>query len=262
MLPVSCTIFRSIQLSFPIFARKWRNGAGTFLAPSRDRSVLKMTTVMKRLVVALGVIAGFSLSAPSADAASILFAVNVKIEGPSVAGDQTVATLRFDDFGANQVKLTVQSSLNAATEFLSDLAFNVKPSFTPSAITASYLAGSQVGAFQLPGLLRATQNAQNPAGPTTGYDFNFAFTTSNAQQGAKRFNLGDSFQYLFSAPGLTAEDFDVASAASHFAYAHVQGIGGDGSAGYGGKKASVPEPTSVLLLMIGAGAAFARARKA
>jgi hypothetical protein len=216
----------------------------------------------KRLLVSFGFIVAFALCTAPAQAASILFAVNVKIDGPSVSGDQTVATLRFDDFGANQVKLTVHSSLNAATEFLSDLAFNVKSPFAPSSVSASYVAGSQAGAFLLPTLLKAGQNAQNPAGPTNGYDFNFAFTTSNSQQGAKRFNLDDSFQYLFSAPGLTAADFDVASAASYFTYAHVQGIDG-GSAGYGGgPPSSVPEPASVLMLMIGAGAAIVRARKA
>ncbi len=222
-----------------------------------------MSTLMKRLVVVSGILAGSALVAPGAEAASILFAIKVKVEAsaPPVSGDQTVATLRFDDVGANQVKLTVKSSLNAATEFLSDIAFNVKPTFTPNSITASYIAASQTGAFNLPGLQRGGQNTQNPAGPTSGYDFNFSFTTSNSQQGTKRFNLNDSFQYLFTAPGLTTADFDVANAATLFAYTHVQGIAG-GSAGYGAARSTaVPEPTGILLLLIGAGAAFARSRK-
>jgi hypothetical protein len=223
-----------------------------------------MSTLMTRLVVVSGILAGSALFAPGAEAASILFAIKAKVEGsaPSVSGDQKVATLRFDDLGANQVRLTVKSSLNAASEFLSDIAFNIKPTFTPSAITATYIASSQVGAFNLPGLQKGAQNTQNPSGPTSGYDFNFSFTTSNSQQGTKRFNLNDSFQYLFTAPGLTTADFDLATAATHFAYAHVQGIGLGGSAGYvAGSSNAVPEPTGILLLLMGAGAAFARSRK-
>lgn len=224
-----------------------------------------MSILMKRLVVAFGILSGSALCATGAEAASILFAIKVKVEDSSlhVSGDHKVATLRFDDVGANQVKVTVKSSLNAASEFLSDLAFNIKPTFTPSAITATYIASSQVGAFSLPGLQQGGQNTQNPSGPTSGYDFNFSFTTSNSQQGTKRFNLNDSFQYLFTAPGLTTADFDIANAASHFAYTQVQGIGPNGaSTGYvGGPPTAVPEPTGILLLMIGAGAAFAQSRK-
>ena len=219
---------------------------------------------MRRFAIAT--LFALTCAVPSAHAATIQIDLNVLLTGPAVSGDQTVATLLFEDVAPNQVRLTVTSSLNAVNEFFSDIAFNVNSSFVPSAIGASYVAGSQVGSFDLPTLSAAAQNGQNPPGPGSGFDYNYGFTLANSSGGALRFNLNDSFQYLFTANGLDALDFLAANADGHYGYAHIQGIGtSNGSAAYVSTDPtvpSVPEPTSLLLLATGliAGARTLRKR--
>jgi hypothetical protein len=220
---------------------------------------------MRRFAIAT--LFALTCAVPSAHAATIQLDINVLLEGTPVAGDSTVATLLFEDVGLNQVRLTVTSSLVDIDEFISDIAFNVAAGFDPSDITASFVGGSQVGAFTLPTLSSTNQNSQNPPGASTGYDHQYSFTTSNSGGGVQRFNLSDSFQYLFTANGLDALDFGVANAAGYYAFAHVQGIGP--TAGLSSSYVStdpnipaVPEPTSLLLLATGliAGARTLRKR--
>jgi hypothetical protein len=217
---------------------------------------------MRRL--AFATLFALTCAAPSAHAASIQININVLLDGALVSGDPTVATLLFEDVAPNQVRLTVTSSLNAANEFISDIAFNVASGFNPATITAGFVGGSQVGAFDLPSL-SSSANGQNPPGPGSGFDHRYQFTTANSDGGSHRFNLTDSFQYLFTATGLDALDFGVANANGYYALSHVQGM----TAGSGTYAAtidpnipSVPEPTSLLLLATGliAGARTLRKR--
>jgi hypothetical protein len=219
---------------------------------------------MRRFAIAT--LFALTCAVPSAQAATIQININVLLEGAAVSGDSTVATLLFEDVAPNQVRLTVTSSLNAANEFISDIAFNVASGFTPSAITASFVGGSQVGSFVLPTLESGAQNGQNPPGPGSGLDHWYQFKTSNKDDGAERFNLTDSFQYLFSATGLDAFDFAFPNSDGHYAYSHVQGMtAGSGSYAATGTTTdipSVPEPTSLILLATGliAGARTLRKR--
>jgi hypothetical protein len=222
---------------------------------------------MRRFAIAT--LFALTCAVPSAQAATLQIDINVLLEGNPVAGDSTVATLLFQDTGAgNEVTLTVTSSLVDVDEFFSNIAFNVN-GFDPSDIIASFKAGSKVGDFDLPTLLTDDQNGQNPPGAGTGLDAQYRFETNNSDSGTHRFNLTDSFQYVFTAAGLDALDFSSTNAAGYYALAHVQGIGdGKTSSVYVSNgpstppPPSVPEPTSLILLATGliAGARSLRKR--
>ena len=97
------------------------------------------------------------------------------------------------------------------------------------------------------------EDAPGPRGNGSGNEFddNSAFTSRG---GANRFNLHDTFQYLFTAPDLDAVDFIVANGDDHDGYAHFQGIDGgsaDDIAMTPDDGPAVPEPTSLLLLGTG-----------
>jgi hypothetical protein len=205
--------------------------------------------------LAIATLLALTCAVSSAQAAVIQIDINILLQGTAVAGDSTVATLRFEDTAANTVRLTVSSSLNDLDEFISDISFNVL-GINPATIGTSFVAGSQVGSFNLPTLTGGVNN-QNPAGPGADFDYLYEFTVGGGPGGGLRFDQSDSFQYDFTGAGLDALDFLAANSQGYFAYAHVQGIGlnADNSSAYiardPGNPPVVPEPTSLLLLATG-----------
>lgn len=150
---------------------------------------------------------------------------------------------------------TLIALFGASSAHAAALQLNPNVLLEPSGIIATYVVGSQAASFTLPSLQSGVQNSQNPPGPGGNgsgneFDYNYAFTVGSADN---RFNLNDSFQYLFTAAGLDVADFIVANGAGYYGYAHVQGIDG-GSAGYVASTpelTAVPEPASLLLLGTG-----------
>jgi hypothetical protein len=218
---------------------------------------------MKRL--ALATLFALTFAVSSAHAAIFYVDIKAPLAGPAVQGDQTVATIWFEDVAPNHVKLTFTSSLNGPNEYITDIAFNVHSSFAPSGVFLIYEPGSHIGLYDGPLMMPSFQNVADPRGPGNGFDYNLTFALNNIG-GERRFDKNDRFQWTFAFVGLDALDFMVANADGHYAYAHIQGVGTDNlNAAYAATEAtipSVPEPTSLLLLATGliAGARTLRKR--
>jgi hypothetical protein len=214
-----------------------------------EEEIKHMREKISVMILMIGVI--FSAGT---EAKAISFTVNTIFNGTAPTSTSPWLTANFTDIAPNTVQLTLISGLNVESEFFSDVAFNVNPTFTPSnlSITQNPLANP------IPASIAHTgNNAQNLIGAGNagfGFDVLISWSTANRNGGVGRFNGGDTVTFLISSTGLTASDFDftnTGSAAAHVA-AHVQGIpSGAGSGAIKDGPASIAEPATILLLGFG-----------
>ena len=160
--------------------------------------------------------------------------------------------LTIDDEGSpGFVKMTFTVTNLASSEFISKWMLNLDTAMDPSSLVFSNPI--RIGSFELPSI-SAGANAFNGAG-TGKYDLLFGFATSNSGDGAKRFTDGDTLTYSVSGiASLTANSFDTIAATGGSngpfkSIAHIQGIGGDGSAWIAPEP--VPEPLTLSVLAAG-----------
>lgn len=191
---------------------------------------------------------------PSANAA-LSFTLNKSINGATPTSAAPWLTAVFENIVNNNVttgvKLTLTSSLEVASEFISSVVFNVRPNITPSAI--SYVNDTP-GYPQVTSVAKTTQNAQvlNGAGSIgKGFDIRIDWSTSNSSGGVRRFNAADVEQFTFTFSGLTESDFNYTNADGYHVAAQVQGIPQNqnetgGSIADGSACAAVPEPSTCL----------------
>jgi hypothetical protein len=208
-----------------------------------------------KALAAGGFLATILLVPPQAKA--LQFTINTGFNGTTPTSTPPYFTAMFTNAGANTVTLTLTSSLNVASEFLSDVAFNVSPSLTPSSLGIT--EGSHVGSG-LATIAAGAQNAQHLIGGGSagfGFDIDIAFPVGPP---VSRFNGSDVVVFTLTGTGLTENDFNftnTGSAAAHVG-AHIQGIpvvtGGTTSGavkdGLSGTQV-VPEPGTWLLLSTG-----------
>ncbi|KAF0113189.1 MAG: hypothetical protein FD149_2219 [Rhodospirillaceae bacterium] len=185
---------------------------------------------------ALGVVCGVVLSG-MAQAASFSFALSDLVDGSSPTN---TLTMTVTDTAAGQVELSLGFSGTSTYEFVS----NVFLSFDGEArgLTFTQQSGGPTGTVSFP--------------KDNGFGFDFAFEVAfpTKNNGAARFNTGESAVYLVSGEDLTASLFNAASLRhgdDYTALAHIQGIGTNqsNSAWVGGAVPPVPLPSAVFLFV-------------
>jgi len=189
--------------------------------------------------------------------ATLTYTLSTTFNGSSPTSAAPWLTAEFKNNGSGGVDLTLTSGLEVTSEYIDEVAFNVKSSILPSSVTVAQTPG------EIPfdtGILHTTQNAQDLTGGGAagmGFDFKITWSNANSGGGVLRFNAGEINTFKFSLTGLTESDFDftnTGSANAHFA-AHIAGIPGNKSGAIkdtpDGVTFSTPEPATTSLALSG-----------
>ena len=188
--------------------------------------------------------------AAAAPASAAVYTLNTCFNGTPPTSTSPWLTAEFKDvFGG--VELTLTSSLNVPSEFISEVAFNVNPNILPSAIT---IVNTTIDDPLVVSVSHSTQNAQKlQGGGSAGFEFDILVKWSEAAHngGIQRFNGDDIEKFTFAFTGVSAADFDFTNTGGANAHlgAHIQGIpdntGGTTSGAI--KDGSVPEPCTLAI---------------
>lgn len=170
--------------------------------------------------------------------------------GMSPAGPAPWMTATIDDFGSQgSVKLTLANSNLVGDEFVSEWSFNLDPSLDPKQLKFKDLVTT--GSLTSP-TIEIAQNGLKADG-NGKYSFRFDFSTDGKAE--SRFGAGESLSITtYGISTLTANSFNFLSkpTGGHGPFvtaAHVQGI--CGSNGTGSGWVTVPEPSSLVLGVLG-----------
>jgi hypothetical protein len=201
---------------------------------------------------AIGLIAG------TAPAASITFDSQFEYTGAQPpAGPRPWLRAVFDDNGGTgAVTLTLNGLNLVGDEFVNDWFFNLDPALDPADL--NFAVQNTTGTFGTPNVFHRS-NAFTTAGNT---DFDIQIDFGNGQA-TDRFGAGDSIQFLITGiPSMTANSFDFFSTPRgllpFLTAAHIEGIG-PSAAGSGW--VTVPEPTSLGVVALGAAMLVRRCRR-
>jgi hypothetical protein len=204
------------------------------------------------------------LATPTVAKADLQFTLNTVFNGAAPTSTPPWLTATFAQNGADEVILTLAASLDVASEFIEEVAFNVAGT-DPLTIVQDPLADPQ-----------NTSMAYNPdsvnllggGASGTGFDFLIKWTVVGPPTNVGRFNNSDVTTFRIQRTGLLETDFDqvnTGGANAHVA-AHVQGIptatGGTTSGAIkDGPPSVIPEPSSWALLSTALGGILWSLRK-
>lgn len=195
--------------------------------------------------------------------ADLVFSLGTVFNGSTPTSTPPWLTATFHTVATGDVTLTLAASLNVASEFIDDVAFNVDPTILPSSLTLtqSPLVDPKVTSFQ-----NTTQNAQNLIGggsAGSGFDVILGWATA---AGVGRFDGTDSVTIDITGGSITENSFNFTNTGSANATvaAHVQGIppippGSSGAVMV--TNGTIPEPGGLALIavaMAGLGLAWRR----
>jgi hypothetical protein len=187
-------------------------------------------------------------------AKALSFTLNTTFNGAPPTSTPPYLTAVFANAGANTVTLTLTSSLETPSEFISDVAFNVNPSIIPNSLTITEGSHSGSGPATIDAAAQDAQKLKGGGSAGFGFDVNISFPPDAPS--SNRFDDSDVAVFTLTGTGLTENDFNftnTGSADAHIA-AHIQGIPvGDSGAVKDGPPSTqvVPEPSTWLLLITG-----------
>ncbi|WP_194714379.1 PEP-CTERM sorting domain-containing protein [Noviherbaspirillum soli] len=205
-----------------------------------------------RNLIAASVVALSALVSTAANASVIYYFSNLgQYNGPAVATTSYFATAKFEDNGANTVKLTmtVAPTLDAG-KYVNDWAFNSSVLITGATLFGAANPPTNVAASSK----EYGDNVVNNFGGAPGGDFDLGFHFSTANPGQLQ---SGSSTYTITGAGLTENSFRLANEQGLFNAVHVQGNGassyffGTLEEGGGPGNGNIPEPSTVALLGLG-----------
>jgi hypothetical protein len=228
--------------------------------------------VLRRLIKAFAIIAASAapVLCPVGAQADLIFSLGSTFNGSTPTSTPPWLTADFANTATpGTVQLTLTSSLNVSSEFMTQVAFNVDPTILPSSLTITPVS---CVTCTLPTVANTTDNAQNlPGGGAQGMGFDVLVSFATAAAG--RFNGTDVATFTLASTGLTENSFNFTNSADGLRIAaHVQGIPcvisptcPEGTTS--GAITEAPEPDSLALLgagllAIGIGITLRRRRSA
>src|SRR5215471_5871981 len=128
--------------------------------------------------LSLGAAILFVAMAQAGIANAATYTLNTVFNGSTPTSTPPWLTANFSQDGANTVKLTLTSSLNVSSEFMTEIGFNVNSTITPSSLGILQNPGSPVASA----ILAGAQNAENLTGGGAagfGFDVLIDFTSAN-----------------------------------------------------------------------------------
>jgi hypothetical protein len=175
--------------------------------------------------------------------------------GTSPVGTPPWLTATFNDHGTpGTVDLTLASPNLTDSEFVSEWDLNLAPSLNPSNL--SFSITNRTGSFTDPSISKGIDEFKADGDGYT--DISFGFATGGGA--SKRFGVGDFLTVQITGIStLNAQSFNYQSyggggSVHYYMVAHVQAIGPGSDSGWVAPTESiyvVPEPTSLLLLVLG-----------
>lgn len=220
----------------------------------------------KFLAITFGIaLAGTALVDSGKAQADLIFSANTVFNGASPTSTPPWLTATFSSSSAGTVILELKSSLDVASEFISEVTINLDSAITPSSLTITPDAGNT--GFTAPTIANTTANAQNlVGGGSAGFGFDIKFSFSTSSGAANRFDGTDVAKFTITDTTITDASFNFTNTGSANAHigAHIQGIpldagGTTSGAVKDGPVNAVPEPTALVLFGAGlAGFGFTR----
>lgn len=205
---------------------------------------MKLLTIPILLVFAL-----FCCMSDGVNATAITFNYNNILPGQSYspAGFPPWMTATFDDNGASgPVKLIIVATNLTGSEFISKVYFNLNPSLNVQDLSINPISGQSVSQISL--------GTDKFKADGTGGKFDILFDYPTSGGLSNRFINGDTSEFSFEisgSQGLTANDFNYLSTAGFLSAAHIQSIGTNNESSWIYAGNSIPEPTSILLVITG-----------